>query len=42
MTVYFVKTFHRVFTAIDRVRILSPLLYDNKIFCTMLFSIDAH
>ena len=42
MTVYFAKTFHRVFTAIDRVRITSRLLYDNKIFCTMLFSIDVH
>ena len=42
MTVYFAKTFHRVFTAVDRVRITSQLLYDNKIFCTMLFSIDFH
>ena len=42
MTVYFVKTFHRVFTAVDRVRITARLLYDNKIFCTMLFSIDVH
>ena len=41
MTVYFAKTFHRVFTAVDRVRITSRLLYD-KIFCTMLFSIDLH
>ena len=42
MTVYFAKTFHRVFTAVDRVCITSRLLYDNKIFCTMLFSIDVH
>ena len=27
MTVYFAKTFHRVFTAIDRVRITSQLLF---------------
>ena len=42
MTVYFAKTFHRVFTAVDRVRITARLLYDNKIFCTMLFSIDVY
>ena len=42
MTVYFAKTFHRVFTAVDHVRTTSQLLYDNKIFCTMLFSIDVH
>ena len=42
MTVYFAKTFHWVFTAVDRVSITSQLLYDHKIFCTMLFSIDVH
>ena len=42
MTVYFAKTFHQVFTAVDRVRIMSLLLHDNKIFSTMLFSIDVH
>ena len=42
MTVYFAKAFYRVFTAVDCVRITSPLLYDNKIFCTMLFTIDVH
>ena len=32
------KTFHRVYTAvIDRDRITSWLIYDNKIFCTTLF-----
>ena len=35
------ETLHRVFTAVHRVRITSQLLYDNKIFCTMLFSIDV-
>ena len=42
MTVYFAKTFHRVFTAVDSVRITARLLYNNKIFCTMLFSIDVY
>ena len=31
------KTFHRVFTAVDRDHITSRLIYDNKIFCTTLF-----
>ena len=31
------ETFHRVFTAVDRDRITSRLIYDNKIFCTTLF-----
>ena len=35
------KTFHRVFTAVDRDCITSRLIY-YKIFCTMLFSIDVH
>ena len=39
MTVFFAKTFHQVFTAVDRVLITSRLLYDNKIFCTMLFQL---
>ena len=26
------KIFHQVFTAVDHVRIMSQLLYDNKIF----------
>ena len=42
ITVYFPKTFHRVFTAVGRVCNTSRLLYVNKIFCTMLFSIDVH
>ena len=42
MTVYSVKTFHGVFTAIVRIHIASQLLYGNKIFYTMLFSIDVH
>ena len=41
MTVYFAKTFHRVFTAVDRISITSQLLYD-KIFCIMQFLIDVH
>ena len=36
------KTFHRVFRAIDSDHIVSRLLYEQKIFCTMLFSIDVH
>ena len=36
------KTFHRVFTTVGRDRITSRLIYYNKIFCTMLFSIDVH
>ena len=33
------KTFHcGVFTAVDRDRITSRLIYDNKIFCITLFS----
>ena len=35
------KTFHRVFTAVVRDRITSRLIYYNKIFCTMLFSINV-
>ena len=31
MTVYLAKTFHRVFTAVDHVRITARLLYDSKI-----------
>ena len=31
------KTFHRAFKTIDRDRITSRLIYDNKIFCTRLF-----
>ena len=42
MTVYFAKTLQRVFTAVDCIRITAWLLYDNKIFCTMLFSIDVN
>ena len=36
------KPFIELFTAIDRDRITSWLIYYNKIFCTKLFSIDVH
>ena len=39
MTVYFAKTFHRVFTAVDRVRITSQLLYDNRYFVPSYFQL---
>ena len=39
MTVYFTKTFHRVFTAVDRVRIMARLLYDNEIFVPCYFQL---
>jgi len=39
-TVYWGKTFHRVFKAVDRDRIKSRLIYHNKIYFTTLFSID--
>ena len=42
MTVYFAKTFHQVFTAVDHVRIASRLLLYDKIFCIMVVSIDVH
>ena len=43
MTVYSAKTFHGVFTAVDRDRITSRLLYDKIfVFDDKIFVFDVH